>query len=709
MNPASLRETISVCTTDGVEFYWTKEEQAENLLTNDEKSRRIIEQIMAKAISKQQLARGWFVESYKRVYYWSFTLTEQLSMGLMDVYPGFIFKPYVYDDGSCAVMIDPKFKFVPRKTLRDIIDQMLMEGKTHHEIISLFENEIVIDACPVIDCPFRKDPSSNCHLKGAGKRRILSRLDFNLKPSIAKFGNLITYHKQKCPNNGRLGRLIEDKPPLAIVESKKSGKLFEFPLERLRKELKLHELDKFGRILVTKYIRPSMKERWYLTRGFLAYLDGIRIGRLPPLRLVKHFVDVGKSPEKPWYHYTVFEDMPLMFANRKIGFDPFSALEAYGPYDLTGKHRRKFNKLRIIIYNFSDKLTKNDIERFYRDLVNGFSYRPSYSGIKRIFRLEVPAFGKGTYRRDTFDVRIPFLNKNEALIVLAVAPENGNRKIKQYKFFKQELTRLGIPCQFILDKNIQLANSISKYSGFMKNLALCIYHKVGGVAWILSKPVGNNKCFVGLDMISRHNRIYMSLHVFNSYGLWLGGDILSVKKEFYPQVLVDKVNEAIDIYTREERMTPEELILHKNGEVWPNIELKPLIDGLTVKSRIVSIKKTGIPRVYNVLDEDYISDRGLCVQIDKNEALLVTSGPPHQIQGSQKPLTVEIKYPKGNWPLLRETCKEIFYLSLLYGGYLLAVTSRPITTHLASAAVSLAANYDINEVSEKLSKKAWFI
>jgi len=664
---------------------------------------------MAKAISKQQLARGWFVESYKRVYYWSFTLTEQLSMGLMDVYPGFIFKPYVYDDGSCAVMIDPKFKFVPRKTLRDIIDQMLMEGKTHHEIISLFENEIVIDACPVIDCPFRKDPSSNCHLKGAGKRRILSRLDFNLKPSIAKFGNLITYHKQKCPNNGRLGRLIEDKPPLAIVESKKSGKLFEFPLERLRKELKLHELDKFGRILVTKYIRPSMKERWYLTRGFLAYLDGIRIGRLPPLRLVKHFVDVGKSPEKPWYHYTVFEDMPLMFANRKIGFDPFSALEAYGPYDLTGKHRRKFNKLRIIIYNFSDKLTKNDIERFYRDLVNGFSYRPSYSGIKRIFRLEVPAFGKGTYRRDTFDVRIPFLNKNEALIVLAVAPENGNRKIKQYKFFKQELTRLGIPCQFILDKNIQLANSISKYSGFMKNLALCIYHKVGGVAWILSKPVGNNKCFVGLDMISRHNRIYMSLHVFNSYGLWLGGDILSVKKEFYPQVLVDKVNEAIDIYTREERMTPEELILHKNGEVWPNIELKPLIDGLTVKSRIVSIKKTGIPRVYNVLDEDYISDRGLCVQIDKNEALLVTSGPPHQIQGSQKPLTVEIKYPKGNWPLLRETCKEIFYLSLLYGGYLLAVTSRPITTHLASAAVSLAANYDINEVSEKLSKKAWFI
>ena len=101
-------------------------------------------------------------------------------------------------------------------------------------------------------------------------------------------------------------------------------------------------------------------------------------------------------------------------------------------------------------------------------------------------------------------------------------------------------------------------------------------------------------------------------------------------------------------------------------------------------------------------------DRGAYVQIASDEAILVTSGPPHQIRGSQKPIAIEIKKPDPNPELMRETCKEIFQLSLVYGGYMLAVTSKPVTTHFASTAARLAAKHEIEE-NPHLWKKAWFL
>lgn len=122
----------------------------------------------------------------------------------------------------------------------------------------------------------------------------------------------------------------------------------------------------------------------------------------------------------------------------------------------------------------------------------------------------------------------------------------------------------------------------------------------------------------------------------------------------------------------------------------------------------MSVAKVGIARLYDVgATQEFISKRGTYAQLDDDEAILVTSGPPHQIMGSQKPLT--IKLSSGSKPeILKETCREVFSLSLVYGGYSLAVTSKPITTHYASKAVSVATTLGVEE-SEKLWRKAWFI
>jgi len=142
--------------------------------------------------------------------------------------------------------------------------------------------------------------------------------------------------------------------------------------------------------------------------------------------------------------------------------------------------------------------------------------------------------------------------------------------------------------------------------------------------------------------------------------------------------------------------------------MWPDIEMQPMIDAFQSNIVSVSVKRTVLPRMYDPTRTDYVVQRGSCVQIDNNTALLATSGPPHPIRGSQRPIVVEIKGRRTNSSILMRTCEEIFNLSLVFGGYRLAVVSKPITTYFASKALSLTSKYKIVE-SPLLWRKAWFV
>jgi len=714
VNPVSLPEILSV-ELEGKVIRWKIKKEPEYLTPRTTKGQEIIRRMIAKAVSNQQIERGWFVERYRLVYYWSFTLTKQLSTEFMDVFPGFVFRPYVYEDGCCAIMLDPKFKFIPKITLREKVDQ-LRKGADDQEIAFMFEGSALIDACPLVDCEFRKDPSSNCRLKGGGKRRILISLDFSRRPSRATF-DLIEYHRQNkvCPNKGRLADLIKDEPPIALIEAYGLKRHLEFPIERLREELKLDYLDKFGRLFVTKYMQPPMNERWYMTKSFMHYIDDVRIGRLPLLRLVRRFAEAGIEG-KPWANYTCFDEVPLQFAHSSQSVEPFAGLENYGPYDFDGKHKRNFKELEITLLNFSHKLRTKDIEDFYSHLVNGFTFRPSFCGIKRLFRLEIPPFSHYMLRHNTYYVNDIRLTDNPHIIIV-ITPHIG-KKVKQYGPLKRKLTSIGIPCQFVLEDNVD--PKMPTYAGYLKNLALDIYAKAGGVAWSLSRPVNDQTLFIGLDTITRRNMVFMSLQLFNSLGLWLGGWTIPVNRQEYSAILAEKLRDALREYVRQERNVPKHVVIHKEGEIWSDIELKPLIEAIdtelepifdVVRSncRIVSIKKLGMPRIYDTMTrKDYSVKRGTCIQIDIGTTILATSGTPHRIRGSQMPLTIEVKHPAVDPQALMNTCKEVFQLSLVYGGYSLAVTSKPVTTHFASRASSLASKYEITE-SHDLWKKAWFV
>jgi hypothetical protein len=688
---------------------WVLRPEQKRLHPEDEEGREIIRRLVSKAIAKKQIERGWFVEEYGFAYHWSFNLSKQLYTELMDVYPGFVFRPYVYEDGSCAVMVDPKFKFVPKRNLRDVIEDLLAKGAKQDYVKLFLEDDFVIDACPVIGCPHKKNPASSCRLKGSGKRKRLVQLDFDRKPSQAAIGSLIEYHKDPslCQFYGKIAEMIIDRPPIALIEKKDKKEFLEYPVERLRQELKLQRLGKPQRLLIMRYIQPPLNERWKLTENFVTYTDGIVIGRLHPLELAVYFAEAGSSG-KPWENVTAFEEIPLAFGGQASSHDPFLGLERNGPYDLTVKDRRKFDSIRIMMCNYSSKLSMNTIKKFYNDLVEGFRRGARFTGIKELFKLRVEKFSE--------DLVLPNLRAIEEMsahdlpdIVIVFTPRIGGSKIKQYESFKYKLTKRGIPCQFILEDKFGPTMTLNRYVSYMKNLALSIYYKVGGTAWVLSRPLSQNSCYIGLGMITRGETTYMSTQIFDSFGMWLGGWTEFLNRNEYSKNLIYRIGLAQEVYVKKTGRPPRRIVIHKDGEMWTDIEIKPLIDAFHSNLTCVGVKKTPLPRLYDPRSRiDYMVRRGSCVQIGKNAALLATSGPPHPIRGSQRPLLVDVKNPIVDTSQLMDICYEVFNLSLIFGGYSLAVVSKPLTTHFAGKAVSLASKYNIVE-SPSLWRKAWFI
>ena len=687
---------------------WTVAPGQKRLLPTNDDDREIIRRLVAKAIAKKQIERGWFVEPYGFAYHWSYNLSKQLYTELMDVYPGFVFRPHVYEDGSCAVMVDPKFKFVSKKNLRDVIEDLLQKRVEEERIKLLFQGDIVIDACPVVDCPYRKNPSSSCRLKGSGKRRRLVQLDFKKRPSEATIGSLIEYHKKQsvCQYYGKIAEMIFDSPPIALVEKANKKELLEYPVERLRQELKLQRLDKPQRLLVMKYIQPPMNTRWKLTENFTTYVDEILIGRLHQLGLVRCFAKAG-SPGKHWKNYLFFEEIPLAFGDQAYSHEPFLGLERNGPYDWKGKDGRKFNSLRITMCNYSSKLSMENIKMFYNDLIEGFTRGAHFAGIKKIFRLQIPKFSE--------DLVFPNLRAIEELsakdhpdVVIVFTPQIGDHKIRQYEPFKHKLTKKGISSQFVLEDKFSPMMTPDRYVSYLKNLALSIYYKVGGIPWVLSRPINQNSCYIGLAMITRGDTTYMSTQIFDSVGMWLGGWTEFMNKNEYSKKLVRRISEAQEIYAKEKGRPSSKTVLHKDGEMWQDIETQPLIDAFQSNLVCISVKKISLPRLYDPTTRiDYMVRRGSCVQISGNAALLATSGPPHPIRGSQRPIVVEIKNRMSGSLQLMDICREIFDLSLIYG-YSLAAISKPITTYFAEKAVNLTAKYNIVE-SPTLWRKAWFV
>jgi argonaute-like protein implicated in RNA metabolism and viral defense len=340
--------------------------------------------------------------------------------------------------------------------------------------------------------------------------------------------------------------------------------------------------------------------------------------------------------------------------------------------------------------------------------MEGFEQHPQFKGLKRLFDVQVPKFSDDLLLADMTELNdVPTENRPD--VVLVFAPRLGKHKIHQYGFLKQTLTAKAIATQFILEDSLRSANTRQRYISYLKNLALGIYCKVGGIPWVLSRPAGHNTCYVGLATLFSIDRVCTSIQGFDSVGLWLGGWTEFLDREDYAARIIERIRRLLEFYENRKGKLPDKVIVHKDGELLSEIELKPLSDAFGSTLINVSLKKTPLPRMYDPhVRTDYTVTRGSCAKIDSNTAILSTTGPPLTIHGSQRPITIELKNENVSELAFKDICEATFDLSLLFGGYVLGVVSKPITTYFASQALSMVSQYDITE-SSALWRKAWFV
>jgi len=246
----------------------------------------------------------------------AYMYSSGLSSEFFEVYRGFTFRVLTYPkERRMSVVIDPKFKFLPRLTLYDLYsDQkrrnflMRWGGKTEGKMIS-FDSLNVVDVCPIspekckwdarkspyeVDCKLYREKSGTSLSWSSGGcflNLINPELTVKDRPEILRA-------VRGCE---QLTESLDDKSAVAEVSFSKDRqkKTYYYPLERLRKTF---EIDLIKDFVVAKSGSESSVEE-----------------------IQKNFARITKpsSDDRCWWTELFVKDFKTTtFGNNLLNFDP---------------------------------------------------------------------------------------------------------------------------------------------------------------------------------------------------------------------------------------------------------------------------------------------------------------------------------------------------------------------------------------------------
>jgi len=246
----------------------------------------------------------------------AYMYSSGLSSKFFEVYRGFTFRVLLYPrERRMSVVIDPKFKFLPRLTLYDFYSSekrrdflVRWGGKAEGKMIT-FDSLDVVDVCPIYpekcevdarrspyeaDCKlYREKSGTSLSWSSGGCRlhRINSDATVRDRPEILR-------SVKGCE---QLTKSIDDKSAVAEVSFSKGQqrKIYYYPLERLRKTFEIDLLKDF--VVATCGSEKIVEE------------------------IQKNFAQITKpsSDDRRWWTELFVKDFKTIhFGNNLLNFDP---------------------------------------------------------------------------------------------------------------------------------------------------------------------------------------------------------------------------------------------------------------------------------------------------------------------------------------------------------------------------------------------------
>lgn len=366
--------------------------------------------------------------------------------------------------------------------------------------------------------------------------------------------------------------------------------------------------------------------------------------------------------------------------------EALDGLKRNGPYD---KESRDFDSFTIN-YVMTEELRNNDLEGeiadFHRHLTDGLgSY---FEGIEDLFDLEI--------RKNIIedDSEIESLEENDVLVVFFSDPEKG------FEYQKKALNA-GVSSQKLNDSFL-LSESQDAYSNKLRNIALQIYLKAGGLPWVpadleVGKPI------IGYDTSLKYEEkanVRVTACLFSKEGAFR--KVISESRETEVRTRYDTRNDILkEVLSDLEKDIDSSPVVHKGGEI--NKWEKDIIDDTFAERPVKCSIMTHRPyRLYNKDSRDRRPDRGVYVKMEEDYFALSTTGRPHYTEGTPRALKIRVEDCRNS----ERVIKDIFRLSgVNYADK--KFTSLPFSAHAAKKAEKKL--HKDTEIHERLEDKAWFL
>ena len=657
----------------------------------DDEGLEILRRLIGESISHQlrnQARNAYKVVERPNAVYFASDPIEVDGFGEIDVYRGFIFVPLITKEGSAGVMIDPRNRYHTKRTLREIKFDPIMELELRHT-----------DTCPISMCEEKLDPLSACKLSGSGNPiQIMEfRNDYpshTTREGEEEYFNIKEYHGKEsiCPR-GYLKDEIEDKPPVAVATFG-----YPYPLERIRQSPGPYLVkDPIERRKLHKLVSLDPSRRYSKTMSYMKLIQNLYIKDDIQLsstgKLLSSLDDTTFTIQSDQ-----FNSMQLLLGNNKKSYYANRDLGEVGPYKMPEAVEKVTSALIIIgkykdLSYFQSKFTNMLLEPQNSDLVNIKSLSSLLNteiSIEKVLKINKPDQLQFLFSEITKLAQ----NNKKIIFFLAIGRESEGLVVPIRKFLIQkDLPNQGVNITVFLEKIKERQNL------YFFNIILGAFCKLGGVPWAIESE-DDAKLYIGYNSQFRDEKMSYSLVAYDSNGIWCGGLVSVIDKEYFENQFQSDFNKISSGHN------VRKIRFYANGSLYDNSELKIIKNTLEKTNKEVSLLEIihNPVRIYNVSNKGWFSaNRGSYVKFLPNQAALVTTIPPGR-QGTPQPLLVRLK--EGDPSLMSNYLHEIFALTH-YVGYSRMIIRYPSPVHATRQILSDVVNSNTN--TSFSFKTPWFI
>jgi len=413
-----------------------------------------------------------------------------------------------------------------------------------------------------------------------------------------------------------------------------------------------------------------------------------------------------------------FKEPSLIFQNYQISSidNAMEGIREFGPFDYNN-NERNFDKIQLILLGNDNEQNIDKLFTFLNYLKEGI-YR--FKGFPNMFKLEeliIPQerseiiFYNGENEKDVINELNDFYNqskcpRNQINFIIGFGKDHkAIESVDNYYILKKICLKLGYPIQYIS------SYSADSYSGVLNkindkislqyilwNICVSIYSKSGGIPWLLKNP-NNVDITIGLRFARYGDKGYSIgfISIFDKYGRYLGMHSDTFPDEDYnltnndfkffsegmivPTILIKKIIEnSITYFNINNKNDVNKISIQKIGK-YGRDELIGFNEELVNKGienySLVEIYNNDIQRFFNLTNENYNINRGICFPFNKLSGFLCTTGnytyhfqkiskPRIHFLGTPKPLKINLRINHNCYNSFIDACKDIFTLTGLH-------------------------------------------